>query len=165
MCVSVSHSLLTGSKGRESYLVFHCLHFSLNKKCCGDHRNLIRKHVGWVLTLSWLLCEPMFVFWFYYLNIWAQIIDSSLKIPKWPHWQMYDENWLASHNTNVLSVCPQQIIIFCNCVCPLLEDPKQIRLGETISEGYCLSSTDKNWRRYWTLTKPKRGCQRPNYSM
>ena len=32
------------------------------------------------------------------------------------------------HILQLLSVCPQQIIVFCNCVCPLLEGPKRIRL-------------------------------------
>ena len=45
----------------------------------------------------------------------------------------------------VLSVCPQQIIIFVIVFAPLLEGPKRIRLVETISTRYGLSSTDQNW--------------------
>ena len=38
----------------------------------------------------------------------------------------------------LLSVCPGLIICFCNCVCPLLEGPNQIRLNETISTRHRL---------------------------
>ena len=39
----------------------------------------------------------------------------------------------------ILSVCPELIVYFCNCVCPLLEGPKRIPLGETIPTRHCLS--------------------------
>ena len=46
----------------------------------------------------------------------------------------------------VLSVCPQQIIIFRICFCPLPDDKKRTPLGETISTRQNLLSTNRNWR-------------------
>ena len=48
----------------------------------------------------------------------------------------------------VLSVCPQHIIIFRNCPCPLPDEQKQYPLGVAIPTHHRLSSTDQNWQSY-----------------
>ena len=67
-------------------------------------------------------------------------------------------------NFYLLSVCSGLNYYFCNCVYPLLEveDPKWTLLRATISTNHRLSSTDQNWRSYWSLTFPKKWCSRPN---
>ena len=55
----------------------------------------------------------------------------------------------------VLSVCPQHVIVFCNCSCPLLDGQKWLPLDVTIPTHHHLSSTDQIWRSYWSLIWPE----------
>ena len=64
----------------------------------------------------------------------------------------------------LLSVCPQHVMCFCNCSCPLQDEQKWLPLGQIIPTRHRLSSTDRNWQRYRSLIKPKSSCSQPNYS-
>ena len=59
-----------------------------------------------------------------------------------PCWLSHSFSSELCWRTGTVLLPSKQITIFCNCVCPLLEGPKRIRLGKTISTRYYLSSAD-----------------------
>ena len=113
------------------------------------------------------------------LNPGAKIIltDLNIKFQFWrypinqdrPSWTQASWNKLDFFSCIfqffLLSVCPGLIIIFCNCVFPLLDGKKTNPPLWVYSNAPSFVIDETKLRQsYWSLTKPKSGCQQPNYS-
>ena len=106
-------------------------------------------------------------FWFEIFNSKCVLVNAwSLLIAYCDHMQL---DWTPSRHTQnnnsprdepdgLLSVCPQQIIIFVIVLSPRQMRKKRTPFGETIPTRHYLSSAYQNWQRYWSLTKPKSSC-------
>ena len=105
----------------------------------------------------------LYIFYLFHRHLWALfdlILAGHLSIKDTGCWICCETHifhlfviWLFG------TVClPSTNIIFCTCFCLLSDSEKQTPLDETIPTRRHVSSTNQNWRSYWSLTKPKSGC-------